>query len=222
MRTQVLIKHGDLFLEDCGLAAQQAALRGRCHSTVARRLPELLALLAQPGAGAAALTAAVASVLQRAPAELPWQQLSGPAGEQLASFEAVGPDGHLYSLNVLNGTVLLDGAPPGRLPNDILQQPLYRRIFGASNFEVAATKEGVMQTIKPVQGRFYEFFQAAAASGQLQLVVVEVERRAADGGGQQQVVEERLELLEVDASSGAWAGELPVRLHELHSHWLSR
>jgi hypothetical protein len=127
---------------------------------------------------------------------------------------------------VLDGTLLLDGAPPGRLPNDILQLPLYVRTFGASNFEVAATKEGVMKTIRAIKGRHYDFFAVAASEGgggqQQQLVVVEVERLAAGGGVQ--VLEERLELLDVGegSSCGAWGRELPVRLRELHSHWLSR
>jgi hypothetical protein len=73
--------------------------------------------------------AAVAAVLQRAPAQLPWKQLTDGQGPQLASFEAEGPDGHLYSLNALDGTVLLDGAPPGRLRADIRQMPLYRLTF---------------------------------------------------------------------------------------------
>jgi hypothetical protein len=167
----------------------------------------------------AVLTHAVQAVLQRAPASLPWQQLtSSNHGQPQASFEAVGSDGHLYSINLLDGTVLLDGAPPSRLPLDILQHPLYLRTFGDSNFEVASTTEGVLQTIRSVKGRHYNFYLAVAAQGQGQeqqeLVVVEV-----DGAGGVE-----MQLLDVGegSSCGAWGAELPERWRKMHSHWLCR
>ena len=51
-------------------------------------------------------------ILQRAPADLAWQalELKDASGScPVAAFEAVGSDGHLYSVNILDGTVLLDG-----------------------------------------------------------------------------------------------------------------
>ena len=60
------------------------------------------------------------------------------------------------------------------------------------------------RTISPVQGCFYEFSVAPSGS----LGVVEVDSQGL-----------RLQLLE---PGGAWGAELPVRLRELHSHWLSR
>ena len=65
------------------------------------------------------------------------------------------------------------------------------------------------RTISPVAGRYYEFSLASDGS----LGVVEL-----DGDGH------RLQLLDPGegAACGSWGAELPVRLRELHSHWLSR
>jgi hypothetical protein len=212
----VLVKHGDLFLEDAGLAAELAGLRALCHNVIARRLPEVLAVLKNQKQRISLLTSAVTLVLQRTPSNLHWQQLTAPSfatGTASGSFEAVGGDGHLYSINILDGTVLLDGAPPSRLPLEILQHPLYVRTFGDCNFEVAVTKQGVRQTIKPIKGRFYDFYLADGGQAS-ELVVVEVDK---DRG-------QRLQLLDVgvDGKCGEWGKELPVRLRRLYSHWLSR
>jgi hypothetical protein len=213
----VRVKHGDLFLEDVGVAAELAGLRGLCHDVMARQLPKVLMVLQkQQQQRHALLTAAVALVLQRTPADLKWQQLTSavPTAEApVESFEAEGRDGHLYSINILDGTVLLDGAPPSRLPLEVVQHYLYVRTFGGSNFEVAVTKEGVRQTIKPVKGRFYDFYMADRQQ-QSELVVEEVDRSRG----------QRLQLLDVgvDGRCGEWGEELPVRLREQYSHWLSR
>ena len=180
-----------------------------CHWAMARRIDELVKLAtAQP----AMLTAALRLVLQRAPASLPWRQLLCGARRQhrAASFQAVGSDGHLYSINCLDGTVLEDGTPPGRLPSEILSHPLYKRSFGDWAFEVTLAAGGERRTISPVKGRFYEFFMAPEGA----LVVTEVEEASGH----------RLQLLDPGQQQqcGGWGAELPQRLRELHSHWLSR
>jgi hypothetical protein len=128
LRLMLLIKHGDVYQPDRATAAELSALRMRCHDVTARRLPELVtALDQQPDL----LTDAAASILERLqqqpggplPPRLPWQRLtsSSDSSAPVASYQAVGSDGHLYSINVLDGTLLFDGNPPGRLPNSILQ-----------------------------------------------------------------------------------------------------
>jgi hypothetical protein len=136
LRLMLLIKHGDVYQPDRPTAAELSALRVRCHDVMARRLPEIVRVLRrQPQL----LTAAAASILEglqqqpdgTPPPNLPWKQLSstgsgsssamGSGAVPFASFSAVGSDGHLYSVNVLDGTLLFDGNPPGRLPNSILQ-----------------------------------------------------------------------------------------------------
>ncbi len=64
-------------------------------------------------------------VVEWAPSKLIWQGLSVHKSPS-ASFEAVSSDGRLFSLNVLDGTVLVDGLPPGRLPKDITEHRLFR------------------------------------------------------------------------------------------------
>ncbi|WIA28503.1 hypothetical protein OEZ86_011046 [Tetradesmus obliquus] len=219
----VLVKHGDLFLAAAGSAADEfPALRVQCRQVMARRLPAVLAALQQqPAGGAALLTAAVSGVLQRAPSDLQWHQVTGSSSSSssssMASFQAVSRDRHLYSVNILDGTVLLDGVPPGRLPSDVLQHPLYRRTFGSCNFEVSVTQAGVWQTLRPINGRLYDFHWSAsgrAGSAASQLVIEEVEAATGD----------RLQLLDVgeDGSCGCWGAELPVMLQQLYSHWYHR
>ncbi|GAB4822814.1 hypothetical protein N2152v2_009860 [Parachlorella kessleri] len=146
--------------------------------------------------------------LQRAPIDLAWVQLAFPNSPS-GSFRAEGSDGHLYSINCLDGTVLQDGSPPRRLPTEILGHRLYKRTFGTWGFEVSLGTDGVHRSINPVNGHFYEF--AMSTSGEL--VVTELDERR-----------RRLELLDVgaDRQCGEWGTELPPRLKELHSHWLSR
>lgn len=185
---------------------------------MARRADEIVAAAnAQP----AALKAALVAVLQHThDVELQWEQLSHPAAASLstASWQAVGSDGHLYSINGLDGTVLEDGTPPGRLPAEILRHPLYSRTFSTATncgsspwgFEVTKTASGVRRSLAPVRGCFYEFHLAADGG----LVAVEV-----DGSGN------RLELLDVGGEGcpcPGWGAELPPRLQEMHSHWLCR
>ncbi|WIA08443.1 hypothetical protein OEZ85_007880 [Tetradesmus obliquus] len=170
--------------------------------------------LQQPAGGAALLTAAVSGVLQRAPSDLQWHQVTGSSSSSssMASFQAVSRDRHLYSVNILDGTVLLDGVPPGRLPSDVLQHPLYRRTFGSCNFEVSVTQAGVWQTLRPINGRLYDFHWSAsgrAGSAASQLVIEEVEAATGD----------RLQLLDVGEDGSCWGAELPVMLQQLYSHW---
>lgn len=158
---------------------------------------------------------------------LTWRQLpvgaiaiSGSPAHLTTSFEAVGDDGSLYSINILDGTVLLDGLPPSCLPNEVLEHPLYKRTFGSVNFEVVRMASGTLQTIKPVGGRYYDFCLSSSSSS-----------GSGGGGGSSGVLgiteldgTLRLQLLDVgaDGGGGAWGSELPVRLREMHSHWLCR
>eukprot|EP00878_Enallax_costatus_P022742 GHUV01024146.1.p1 GENE.GHUV01024146.1~~GHUV01024146.1.p1 ORF type:complete len:469 (+),score=155.16 GHUV01024146.1:124-1407(+) len=166
------------------------------------------------------LTAAVAGVLQTVPSNLSWVRHVDGSSTELSSYEAVASDGsgreHLYSINVLDGTVLLDGFPPGRLPRDITSHPLYIRTFGSVDFEVFNTDQGVLVTTRPVNGRFYEFYlSVTAAEGQpSELVITEQDRET----GQQ------LQLLGVGADNSCqpWGDQMPIRFKELYSHWLSR
>jgi hypothetical protein len=85
-------------------------------------------LQAAVGSSQHVLTAAVKCILQRAPSGLSWRQLT-ENGLLCASFEAFdSASNHLYSINLLDGTVLLDGLPPSRLPKDITTHPLFKYV----------------------------------------------------------------------------------------------
>ena len=67
-------------------------------------------------------------------------------------------DGYYISLNVLNGTTLLNGEPPGRLPSDVLNHTLYLKVFGKNhNFTIELEYDGTKKTIYPSKGRYYSF-----------------------------------------------------------------
>lgn len=112
----------------------------RAHRVMAARAPEVAAMVADhPNS---LLTPALRGVLgsERTPDHLPWARHIQPAESgtsfDLGSYEAEA-GGHLYSINFLDGTVLLDGIPPSRLPASITSDPLFVRTFGAGvNFEV--------------------------------------------------------------------------------------
>ncbi|KAG2451920.1 hypothetical protein HYH02_003695 [Chlamydomonas schloesseri] len=232
VRLMVQVCHGLTFQVDAAKLKELQLLRARAHNVMASRAQRLQELIR--GRENAVLTAAVAIVLERTPASLPWMhlQFSQMAQQPTAfSYRAQGADGRLYSINILDGTVLFDGCPPSRLPKEITQHQLYLRVFGDFNFEVAfaggddAAGQGIsssggdmlLQTLRKVRGRLYDFRLCAATPGQAhsQLVITEVD---VERGG------ERLELLDAgaDSSCRGWGEQLPVRLRELHSHWLSR
>eukprot|EP00798_Chlamydomonas_sp_ICE-L_P025428 gene25428-11088_t len=192
----VLINHGSIFMEGVSQSEESkresAHLEVRCQNIMALAVDVLMvAVKSNPGC----LSDAVRLVLPPPPETLKWRQL-GPH----ASFEAEGADSHLYSINILDGTVLLDGSPPSRLPKEIVDHPMYRRAFGDIKFEVAKTRTGVMQTLKPVQGHVYNFSMVRGT-----LLVTE----EADGQDHQT----SLELLNVGNSETAtcepWGVELP-------------
>jgi hypothetical protein len=188
-----------------------AALRKRCDSVMASRAGALVdAARADDGS---LLTAVLREVQPRAPDELSWGEVMAPVSDAATGcFDAPGGDGHLYSINVLTGLVLLDGSPPRSLPADVLAHPLYLRSFGDRDFEVGVTGAGALRTVRPLAGCLYEFF--VRPNGQLR--VTEMER---DAGGNTHA----LELLDGTAAGvAAWGAQLPVRLRELHSHWLCR
>eukprot|EP00899_Mesostigma_viride_P012817 jgi/Mesvir1/21536/Mv03977-RA.1 len=171
---------------------------------MADRVDDVLQVLeGEEGARDAALTSAFKlAVQQGVPDDLAWEVAYDTRG----CFRARG-GGRLYSINVLSGTVLVDGNPPGRLPAAILEHPLYKAVFGDKSFEVSVTADRVYCVTRPVGKRWYEFSMLDGNR------LVAVETDDTQGGA-------RLELL--DTREEGWARDLPVRLRELHSHWLCR
>ena len=82
------------------------------------------------------LTAAVKRVLPTlTPDTLNWEGVEIGGVPSAGCFHAVW-DGHVFSVNLLSGTVLYDGIPPSRLPKTIVSDEAYKRSFGTRNFEV--------------------------------------------------------------------------------------
>ena len=191
VRLMVLIAHGRVFEEEDALQGEIAAMHVRCCHVMAKRSTRIQEAQGQEPA---ILLAAVRGVLRRAPADLVMNVGYSWAKEGIVASrkDGTGSDGHLYSINYLTGTVLLDGWPHKRLPAEIVGHPLYQRTFGSWNFEVAG--RGVHKTSRPVRGRFYEFYLAGeGAEGEL--VVIEVDDRG-----------QRLQLMDVGENGrcGSW------------------
>ena len=178
------------------------SLRLSCQEVMLSRIDELVReALSDHGA---VLTELMQLVVPRELPRLQWGRLDVEGAT--ACFEAVcGAD--LFSINLLTGLLLVNGVPPGRLPTDILEHPLYRRVFADCNPETCVLSDGTLQTVRPIHGCVYSFQLREA-----QLVVHE--RDAAPG--------QTLRLLDGAPSGIAdWGRDLPPRLRELHSHWLS-
>jgi hypothetical protein len=97
---------------------------------------------------------------------------------------------------------------------------LYLRTFGSTNHEVKTTADGQLETIRPIEGRFYRFnlVLTDGNTGPGQLVITELDPTQPDCG----LLE--LQLLDTGAgdSCAGWGDQLPVRLREMHSHWYCR
>lgn len=96
---------------------------------------------------------------------------------------------------------------------------LYLRTFGTTNHEVKTTADGQLETIRPIEGRFYRFsLVQPTPQDQGQLVMTEIDLT------QQGMGRLELQLLDpgADDACGDWGNELPVRLRQMHSHWYDR
>jgi hypothetical protein len=117
----VQVKHDHVFFTDVPEAedAHLRALHVRCHNVTARHAAAV-GKIWYSGQGHKLLRDAAARVLgeERTPAVLSWLRLgwTRAAGRDESGSYEVESGGHLYSINVLDGEVLLDGFPPGRLP----------------------------------------------------------------------------------------------------------
>eukprot|EP00004_Rigifila_ramosa_P012322 TRINITY_DN2661_c0_g1_i9.p1 TRINITY_DN2661_c0_g1~~TRINITY_DN2661_c0_g1_i9.p1 ORF type:complete len:2974 (-),score=547.90 TRINITY_DN2661_c0_g1_i9:92-7951(-) len=176
------------------------SLHSRCLRSLSARSSELAAAI---NANLAGLSKALACLIDIRPAvTVEWSPV--PIDFQAAAFyEGVSSDGHVYHINVLTGLLLVNGLPPGVLPDPVLNHKLYRRIFGTRNFSVSVIPGG-FETLKSIDGCHYRFF--LPRSLQRELVIHEQEL----GTG---LV---LQLLDHDSE---WNRELPDHLRELYSHW---
>jgi hypothetical protein len=148
------------------------------------------------------LTACISLFLDAVPRNLEWSPVLYNGVQETACFEA--EDDHLYSINLLNGTVLVDGVPPGLLPHSVVKDPLYRRTFGDRNFEMVVLGFRHYRAARRVGDRFlYEF--VVDSSDTLHIL----EDDALGGSGR------KLLLLRKETIG------LPSLLREKYNHWFS-
>lgn len=144
-KLQILAHHGRMFSKNKKLEEEIAPLLVQCLNVLSGRSFEIIQ---QASKAPTFITAAVRHVLEGTPEHLSWIEIP----DKMACFKAES-DGHLYTVNLLTGVVLFDGAPPTLLPADIVQKPQFQRVFGSNNFEVATTSNGIFRTVRAIGGR---------------------------------------------------------------------
>jgi len=163
---------------------------------MARRVDQIQAMVT---ASPQILTGCLRLIVKDAPETLEWYEVQCDEVENCGCFEASNA-GTLFSINLLNGNVLVDGFPPGLLPSSITSDPLFVRTFGNKNFEVVKDGLSSFRSCSPIgSGIFYRF----SIDGNNQLQIFE----------QNSETNEDLVLLRKDEI------DLPIRLREMHSHW---
>lgn len=206
IKCQVTVEYLSVFQENTELDNDIAMVEPFVRRTTAARITELLEGAQRRGS---ILTIALKSVLEFTPNTLSWT-FEECQGRQTTCLSAVRDD-HVFSVNLLTGTMLFDGMPPQRLPLSITGLELYQRTFGQQNFEVIRKSTGAYQTAFRILGKFYKFYQRKHS----QLVTVE---ESTDGN-----FPESLELLDGTQNGvGKWGNELPLILRHSHSHWINR
>ena len=173
-----------------------------CYEMMAERIVKLLKVV--QANGNYMLCDALREVYCEMPKSVLWKNIPGGSFKS-ACFEAVSASGELYSINLLSGLVLINGAPLSSLPSEIIHHPLYERIFGDRNFKTCL-ENGVMKTAMPIEGRVYSFLL-----DEDDLIVIERDAQT------------NVELRLLDSfcltDKLSWGFELPGTLKENYSHW---
>jgi len=90
-----------------------------------------------------------------------WTMLQGPNTRWLTTQTFVKGDGSAMSvhLNLLSGTLLVDGSPLSRLSQSIESHPTYSRLFGDKVLEVvpSTSTEMTFESRRPIQGQTVHF-----------------------------------------------------------------
>ena len=162
------------------------------------------------------LTNALRMVIASAPAKLDWEKVNDT--KQFKSNDVFiaskSPDGHHYAVNILTGTVLVNGMPPTILPQHITEDKRYKRIFGDNIFEIVNRDEW-METRQPVHGKLYRF--RSTTDGMLFIE----ESSDMNKVTRADIWKDPLELLHI-SDIEHWGKDLPKKLKVSYSHWFSR
>ncbi|KAF0709830.1 hypothetical protein As57867_005726, partial [Aphanomyces stellatus] len=150
------------------------------------------------------------SVIKHIPTTAIWKRI--PSTACFESTGMVGSKPEHYLVNILTGTVLLNGIPPGRLPLSILQHPTFTSYFGTQDFDVVTmSTDGdlVYRTSLPCGEVYFEFTLLHQQNN--------VRIRAIDAATLH-LSPRILEL--VMLTDTTWLKGLPIRLLTMHSHWV--
>ncbi|KAJ3130146.1 hypothetical protein HK100_008218 [Physocladia obscura] len=186
--------NGRIFANDSSIHQEISMLEVHIQNIMARRISEIL-LKVTPRI----ITAAVQSVL----GSLTISKTAVWNKYGTSSCFDSDIDGCMYSFNVLTGCLLIDGMPPGRLPESILNNELYKKHFKSRNFQVQKIGS-ILKTSDPLDDKLYEFALLKSI-----LLIREIDVNTGT----------TLELIDFNSGHIKWWSELPIRLQKLHSHW---
>jgi Protein of unknown function (DUF3638) len=144
------------------------------------------------------LTRCLSLLFDFIPKTLAWSPVASSSGEQTVCLEAEDED-YLFTVNVFDGSVLVNGVPPSVLPVSVLSNKLYQRTFGDRNFLVVSGLQH-FRAAKLVDEHYLYEFQCNSGNS---LVIRETDTRT----GAQRLLLDRSII------------ELPEMLRERHSHW---
>ncbi|EGD72573.1 hypothetical protein PTSG_04309 [Salpingoeca rosetta] len=206
------------------LELEEARLWEACLNVTARRLGSIFRHLVEPATSEPAisditdgghhcLTAAVQAIFTSAPCGLRWEFEHNTACFH-ASYERDGAP-HLYSINVVTGEVLYDGLPPQRLPETMVNDEIYKRVFGERNFVVVRSGASMFETTDVINHRLYVFHQNPRDHA---LAAVEEVREDEFHLSK----EEQRWTLELVPATADLTSQLPVCLQQLHTAWYCR
>lgn len=184
------------------LCERITALQSLCVEVMSNRSAQSFGVLMND----TLLSAAVRSVINGAPEGLRWRSIDSST----LCWDAVDSSDCLYSINISTGCVLVNGVPPGRVPDDIRKHPLYARCFGKCDFEVTPSgKCGALRTSFPVDKQWLYEFSLVRDSDQLLVREFSI-----------QCPHDDFELVDFFSETGRpWFADLPPRLKLMHSHW---
>jgi hypothetical protein len=143
-----------------------------------------------------------------------WSPLPAVTGQASCCMDGFSDTGMRLTVNIVRGTVLVNGVPPSSLPRSITELPLFQRVFGADrNFAVVPALNGAgIRTSAPFKGADYTFVEC---EGHL---VVREEQQCSHCGTMTTLV---LVSPTAQGQQRLWScgTQLPNRLMKMHSHW---
>eukprot|EP00761_Pharyngomonas_kirbyi_P010924 gb/GECH01010947.1/.p1 GENE.gb/GECH01010947.1/~~gb/GECH01010947.1/.p1 ORF type:complete len:2826 (+),score=484.10 gb/GECH01010947.1/:1-8478(+) len=196
----VLIQEKMIFDSKIQLKGEITAMNIQCQKVMARHISNIIDKIDND-----TISSTVKTVLHRIPQHLQWERI-----RSTCCFEAVSDQSDLYSVNLMDGTVLLNGSPPSSLPQSIRTHPLFKRSFDQLNFQTVRMNSGELKTVKPINKKYEYTFKLDGE----ELIIKEREY-----GNDDTTPLYCLELLNIEHS---WSSGLPERLLKMHSHWMCR